>query len=244
MSEEKSGEKKMLPTTVNMMKKLWTTTHGVVVHKQKFDILSFVGRVAGVNDSTTKCAYVVDDGTDCIDVLVWKGADDSKAKTLSETIGIGTYVRCYGQIRNQNNTLNFVAFKVDPIKDFNEVTEHAMEVVRDNLLLRKIKFLHLATRGDPTANTILSGLSGSGGATPMDIGDTGSSNLPSGMNKAQTLILETLNKCQVEEGMSREELAGCLPTLDSSTLNGSLDWLANEGHIFTTLNEHHFRSAY
>lgn len=243
---EQSGEKRSLPVSLNIIKQLWTPSHGVVVHKQKFDILSIIGRVTNINDQSTKCVYFVDDGTDGIDVLQWKGGDDNKAKTMESPITEGTYVRVHGQVRNQNNTLNFVAFKISPIKDFNEITAHTLEVVHNNLLLRKLKFIQLATRNEPTANGLMSGIGSNGnsnGVTPMEIGDIGSS-LPPGMTKAQTMVLEALNKCRKEEGMSKDQLVQCLPSVDANTVQGALDFLSNEGHIFSTIDEFHFKSAY
>lgn len=231
------GSKKLISVNCNQIFNLFKPDSGLVIHKQKFDMITLIGRVENISEQSTKCCFMINDGTwpKDLEVLQWKSNDEGdSAMDGVQPINIGNYVRVFGQLRFQNSEIMLVAFKIKPITDFNEIAMHNLQVVYDSMVLRKIKLNLLANKvGNRDRNF-----------NEFKTSDTFSNSAFSGMNEAQKLILDTLKSTTKEEGMSRVELCSSLKSLDPSIISRSLEFLMNEGHVFTTLDNDHFKNAY
>ncbi|XP_038580703.1 replication protein A 32 kDa subunit-like isoform X2 [Micropterus salmoides] len=95
---------------------------------------------------------------------------------------------------------------------------------------------------DVNMNTTASSLSGgllghSGGGHPVDI-------LPNGLSTIQEQVLHVIKRFSVrDDGISFQDLKTQLDYLSTKDLRTSLAFLINEGHVFSTIDEHHFKSS-
>ena len=87
--------------------------------------LTLLGKVVKANVSATTQEYVVDDGTGAVNVKRWVDAEDESAKGA---VAVGQYVRVYGHVRVFQGVRSVIAFNLRPVTDFNEVTHHFLEV--------------------------------------------------------------------------------------------------------------------
>ncbi|KAG5461482.1 MAG: hypothetical protein BJ554DRAFT_6317 [Olpidium bornovanus] len=106
-----------------------------VMHRQKafFSLPSLTASVSrhfAVNEQATSVAYDVEDGTGAIEVRVWVEADEGNefaAQRRAECC-VEMWVRVVGQLRSFQNKRNVMGYSVRPIKDFNEITFHLLDI--------------------------------------------------------------------------------------------------------------------
>lgn len=237
-SARSSDQQSITPTTLRM---LWTAEHGT---DEVFRIdghplvqVTFIGKVVSVDDTNnTNLAYKIDDGTGSMDVKFWLETDDTGAARNKEVLPTGSYVRVYGHLRNWQNSLNVVAFRILPIPDSNEITYHFLEVIRVHLY---------NTKGPvPTGSTPgITGVIGGGNVPPAPA--PGPS--PSGVqfNDIQTAILQIVaNAPNKDLGASRNEVVNaCNQRWAPTSITEHMEFLLSEGHMYTTMDEEHFTTS-
>ncbi len=62
-------------------------------------------------------------------------------------------------------------------------------------------------------------------------------------NAKQDMVYKMIAACEREEGLGREELQGQLKSkLSRPDIDGALDFLSGEGHIYSTIDDDHFKA--
>ncbi|KAL3317438.1 DNA-directed RNA polymerase I subunit rpa2 [Cichlidogyrus casuarinus] len=130
-----------------------------------------------------------------------------------ETIPENTYVRVVGQVRTFNESKSVVAFSITPIEDMNMLTAHMMEIIYSHMLLRSN-----AAGGVSTAIT----------SKPQ--GDV------------STEINRVVASCNNSDGITAKEVHSKLPHLSLDSVIKAMDRLLQEGYIYSTVDESHFKS--
>ena len=143
------------------------------------------------------------------------------------------YIRVVGQARYDDSKPFIVAFTVQPIIDPNEIITHFLEVIADSLILEK--------RLNETLNSSKIGPNTSIGEFNQD-----NSNLAmSGFSEIQRRILDILNKYGLDSpvGLKRYEIKNYIPSVNSNVIDEAINFLVNEGHIFSTIDDDTFKVA-
>uniref|UniRef100_A0A671PCS2 Replication protein A 32 kDa subunit-like n=1 Tax=Sinocyclocheilus anshuiensis TaxID=1608454 RepID=A0A671PCS2_9TELE len=123
------------------------------------------------------------------------------------------------------NNRSLVAFSVRVLEDMNEVTSHMLEVVNAHVQQSKPqKTVRLAC---PSPSTLLL--------------FTRSFNVSLSVNQNQVLSL--IKSCHEPQGISMQDLKQKLSSMSVTVIRQIVDFLSNEGHIFSTIDEDHFRST-
>ncbi|KAJ8289247.1 hypothetical protein COCON_G00019060 [Conger conger] len=146
----------------------------------------------------------------------WVDVEDPSVE--STVIPPGTYVKVSGNLRSFQSHRSVVAFSIRPVEDMNEVTSHMLEVVRAHMLLGKTQ----GTQG------------GYSGANDM------SSN---GLSPAQNQVLSLIRSCPDPQGIHIQDLKQRLSGMSIALIKQAVEFLCNEGHVFSTIDEEHFRST-
>ncbi|XP_045914531.1 replication protein A 32 kDa subunit-like isoform X4 [Micropterus dolomieu] len=147
----------------------------------------------------------------------------------------GVYVKVTGTLRSFNGQRSLMAMNIYCLKDPNEITSHMLEVVQAHMqIFRKAFDVNMNT----TASSLSGGLLGhSGGGHPVGI-------LPNGLSTIQEQVLHVIKRFSVrDDGISFQDLKTQLDYLSTRDLRTSLAFLINEGHVFSTIDEHHFKSS-
>lgn len=85
------------------------------------------------------------------------------------------------------------------------------------------------------------GLSNSMMATTTGSGSTSSASFG---NSKHDAVIKVLSGCTREEGLSRDEMMQQLKgRLNRKDLDDALEYLSGEGHIYSTMDEDHFRTT-
>ncbi|KAJ2482479.1 Replication factor A protein 2 [Coemansia sp. RSA 2131] len=220
------------PVTIKQLVEVPITTGDMPVHIDGEEIkqVKFVGIVRNIVQQSVNVTYSVEDGTGKIDVRMWingeSGEEGARDQMLDPSIAIGKYVRVYGELKFFNNTRSVTAHKIRAITDHNEITCHGLEAT----------YVHLCkTRGPKSASAVSAPYSANGARMGMD----------DGMTPVRSAILDAIKNAPPNpEGVNianiQQSLAGRFQRDEIAT---AADWLINEGHLFTTIDEHHLQAT-
>lgn len=200
--------------------------------------VTIVGVIRSTDKSMTNIQYKVDDMTGApMDVKQWVDTEDPGVD--STVIPPGTYVKVSGNLRSFQNHRSVVAFSVRPLEDMNEITSHMLEVVQAHMVLNK-------------SQSMSSGGGMSSDITPMSRPNTGNMGgsysgamdmINNGLSANQNQVLSLIKSCPDAQGISIQELKQRLSGISLQVIKQAVDFLSNEGHIFSTIDEDHFKST-
>lgn len=243
------GEKKgrarasqIVPCTVSQ---IMCATHAEDVFKVgnvEVSQVTLVGIIRTVDKSMTNIQYKVDDMTGApMDVKQWVDTEDPSVD--STVIPPGTYIKVSGNLRSFQNNRSVVAFSMRPLEDMNEITSHMLEVVQAHMMLSKPEAMQVNEGGGGGMNSGASSMSrpamgGTGG------GYSGANDMSSnGLNPSQNQVLRLIRSCSDAQGISIVDLKQRLSGMSMAAIKLAVEFLSNEGHIFSTIDEDHFKST-
>ncbi|OQR95899.1 replication protein A 32 kDa subunit [Thraustotheca clavata] len=225
-----------------------------VIHVDGKEInnVHIVGLLSDVSQNSTNITFMINDGTGQISGrLFLQAEDDHYQQQLTDSLRDGVYVSAFGNLRSYNGKTSLTCFAVNTVDNFNQITHHFSECIYTHL-----RNLHgVIGGGVPTpvkqdpgfgapANTYASfGMStnagyGSHQSTYQNFAATDSSFSDPG----QQAILDILGASTLEMGLSIDQIKSSLNgRLNDAQLREALGYLTNEGHIYSTIDENHFK---
>ncbi|XP_007120403.1 replication protein A 32 kDa subunit isoform X2 [Physeter macrocephalus] len=132
-----------------------------------------------------------------------------------------------------DNKKSLVAFKIMPLEDMNEFTTHILEVVNAHMMLSKSNSQPSAGRA-PISNPGMGEAGNFGGNSFMPA---------NGLNMAQNQVLNLIKACPRPEGLNFQDLKNQLQHMTVASIKQAVDFLSNEGHIYSTVDDDHFKST-
>ncbi|XP_070556465.1 replication protein A 32 kDa subunit-like [Ptychodera flava] len=225
----------LMPATVAELLK--STDEDYKVGDVEVNMVTVVGLVREVQEAPTNILYKVDDMTGPpIDVRQWIDTDDAGDSEKSRPIPENTYVRVIGQLRTFGGKRNISAFKVQPLTDLNELTMHMMEVLHSHMYV------------DKAQKTAAMGMNGASHTNmqQMNTGDQGgySGAQPAlGLSNVQRQVQQIIQACSDETGVSVDNISRQLRNLSKDAIRNAIEFLSNEGHIYSTIDDDHFKST-
>lgn len=238
------GEKKgraranqIIPCTVSQLMVASQADEAFKVGDVEVAQVTIVGIIRSTDKSMTNIQYKVDDMTGApMDVKQWVDTEDPSMD--STVLPPGTYVKVSGNLRSFQNHRSVVAFSVRPLEDMNEITSHMLEVVQAHMAL-----------GRPQ--------SGSGGGTSGNVatmsrtvmettsgGYAGANDMANnGLSPNQNQVLSLIRSCPDPQGISIQDLKQRLSGISLAVIKQAVEFLSNEGHIFSTIDEDHYKST-
>ncbi|KAF4088049.1 hypothetical protein AMELA_G00078360 [Ameiurus melas] len=245
------GEKKgrtraqqIVPCTVSQLMSAAQAEDVFRVGEVEIVQVTIVGIIRSTDKSLTNIQYKVDDMTAApMDVKQWVDTEDPNVD--SSVIPPDTYVKVSGNLRSFQNNRSLVAFSVRPLEDMNEITSHMLEVVQAHLLLSKPQTMTGGGGGGSSMNSSMVPMSRPGqGGMGASGGYSGANTMANnGLNPSQNQVLCLIKSCPEPQGISIQELKQRLSGMSMTIIRQVVDFLSNEGHIFSTIDEDHFRST-
>ncbi|XP_070778215.1 replication protein A 32 kDa subunit-like [Enoplosus armatus] len=195
--------------------------------------VSVVGVVRGFAPFVTNIQYSVDDMTaPPLNVKQWVNTEDCAPMTRASP---GTYVKVIGSLHDFSGQRSLLAMHIHCIKDLNEITSHMLEVVQSHIHLFGKAF-------DENMNTTAASLSGRVRRRSVSGHPEGIS--PNGLSTVQGQVCGLCCMPSARNrGVSVHDLKTRLDCLSMRDIRTSLAFLVNEGHVFYTTDEHHFKST-
>ncbi|GFR00557.1 replication protein A 32 kDa subunit [Trichonephila clavata] len=238
-SEKKKPDRitNVVPCTIAQIHAVPESDDNLKIGSLTAKIITFIGVVESLDVQTTKITYVVSDHTGpSIDVQLWLGETDEQSNKFRE-ISENYYIRVTGAIRSLKGKRHVIAFNMQPIKDLNEITMHMAEVIHTSMSISVMdKQQSASTTGYGTASVLSSGMMESST-------DTFNSDSLRKLTKPQQLVKQAISKSKDEQGINVMELYNSLKSLNRQSIQEALEFLSNEGHIYSTIDEDHYKST-
>ncbi|XP_028280751.1 replication protein A 32 kDa subunit [Parambassis ranga] len=240
------GEKKgrtratqIIPCTVSQLMSASQADEAFRVGGVEVAQVTIVGIIRNTDKSMTNIQYKVDDMTGApMDVKQWVDTEDSSVDNT--VLPPGTYVKVSGNLRSFQNHRSVVAFSVRPLEDINEITSHMLEVVQAHMALGKPQTMSnigggMSSSVTPMSRPAIGGMGGSyAGANDM---------MNNGLNANQNQVLSLIRGCPDQQGISIQDLKLRLGGMSLPVIKQAVEFLSNEGHIFSTIDEDHYKST-
>lgn len=240
------GEKKgrtratqIIPCTVSQLMSASQADEAFRVGDVEVAQVTIVGVIRSTDKSMTNIQYKVDDMTGApMDVKQWVDTEDPSVD--STVLPPGTYVKVSGNLRSFQNHRSVVAFSVRPLEDMNEITSHMLEVVHAHMALGKPQSTS-NSGGTMDINTTPMSRPGMGN---MGGGYAGANDMVNnGLSANQNQVLSLIRSCPDPQGISIQDLKQRLSGISISVIKQAVEFLSNEGHIFSTIDEDHYKST-
>ncbi|XP_076221428.1 replication protein A 32 kDa subunit-like [Nomia melanderi] len=186
-------------------------------------LVTFIGIVRNIEETTTKISYEIEDDTDSITAFHWLA---SGKVTPDPIIKFNTYIRVYGYLREQNERKHVLIVKMLPILDLNELTSHMLEVTY--IMLKNQRMSNIDHESSDA----------------MIINDAITDDNISGLTKEQATVFKIIqSENDSENGIERDVLKTRVPKNILSHIDNIIDFLISEGHIYSTLTDDHFKTT-
>lgn len=233
--KKKNRSQTLLPVTAAIIAKAdYNVTEDVFSYEgTEIHQLTFVGIIREVQEAATNITYKIDDMTgNFINVKKWLDADDTSDQHRRSECRENTYVRVVGNMKsfNDGQIRSVMAFSMVPITDFDEITFHFLDVIHANLSLKKGLSEDIAMETPNKYGQQSNDIYGGG------VNDAGLT----GQNK---IVYNYISSCSAEQGISVQELKSKNRNMNEQQLRNCLEWLSNEGHIYSTIDDDHYRST-
>ncbi|KAM3615083.1 uncharacterized protein V6R79_023141 [Siganus canaliculatus] len=240
------GEKKgraranqIIPCTVSQLMAASQADEAFKVGDVEVAQVTIVGVIRTTDKSMTNIQYKVDDMTGApMDVKQWVDTEDPSVD--STVLPPGTYVKVSGNLRSFQNHRSVVAFSVRPLEDMNEITSHMLEVVQAHMALGKPQNMSgtgggMGSKVMPMSRPVSDHTGGSyAGANDM---------VNNGLSANQNQVLSLIRSCPYPQGISIQDLKQRLSGISLAVIKQAVEFLSNEGHIFSTIDEDHYKST-
>jgi len=233
--QKKRDPQTLLPATIKQILTCDSRDQKFRIDGKDLSQVALVGYVLKVDVQPTNVSYVLDDGTGKITVRLYIDQEDLRKRSA---VREGSYVRVIGSVRPYQSEKSVVGFQLIPVTDFNEITFHMLDVIHCHLL---------NTRGAPNAG--VKSEAGPSGAGPSS---SGSATNPSGMvvghdafTQIQSSILAVFEHQSnlSENGTSVQDVCKSLPQHTPEDIRRAIEFLSDEGHLYSTVDENHFKST-
>lgn len=249
--------KTVLPVNTGMVNKLTHPALGLVLQRHKYSTVTIVGFVSDFSDMGSRSEFRINDSCGApVLVQQWKGGEDQAGTPVAHETQIqnDALIRVFGHPRKTAASKDplLLASKILPVTDVNELTMHCLDIVTAHLTLKKRKDNIELSLPDVTgfpgsvvgdvgnvsfSNTTVHKGAVTGPATPQN-----SQPKAVPVATAKELVLKAISKDSSVQGISLIELESSLKSLNMKLIREAIDFLLNEGHIYTTTDETHFKS--
>lgn len=221
----------------------------LLVDGRELTNITIVGKVVSASESGLTYALTIDDGTGKAGVKIWISDDDSEVdRARRAEWRQGIYVRVHGHISSFGKAQEVVAFNIRPVTDHNEVTYHFLQCIFQHAHLTKGAAPGGGGGAGMGAGVGMGGPAGMkqeqyGGGAPAAAG----CNPDTGLNAIQNDIMTFFNApdaLATEKGISIDDvLQRAGGRYSVVQVREAIDALQNEGHLYSTIDENHFKSC-
>ncbi|CAL4886137.1 unnamed protein product [Urochloa decumbens] len=206
--------------------------------------IRLVGMVNGKTERTTDVTFTLDDGTGRLDFIKWVNDAADSAETAA--IQNGMYVSVIGILKGLQERKRATAFSIRPITDFNEVTLHFIQCVRMHIENTKSKVGSPARTSSSVGVSVSNGFSESSTPTSLKSNPapvtSGANGNDSDLNTQVLKILREPANIESEHGVHIDEIVKRLK-LPEKKIKEAIEYNVDIGHIYSTIDDFHFKSA-
>ncbi|XP_004626600.1 replication protein A 32 kDa subunit [Octodon degus] len=222
----------IVPCTISQLLSATLVDEVFKIGNVEISQVTIVGIIRHAEKAPTNIVYKIDDMTAApMDVRQWVDTDGTGGENT--VVPPETYVKVAGHLRSFQNKKSLVAFKIMPLEDMNEFTTHILEVVNAHMMLSK-PITQPSTGRASISNPGMGEMGNFGGNSLMPA---------NGLTVTQNQVLNLIKACPRPEGLNFQDLKNQLHHMPIATIKQAVDFLSNEGHIYSTVDDDHFKST-
>jgi len=235
-SGEGKGKRKQNVVPVQISEVLQAPEEGFNVEGAEVGMVVVVGRVVTMEKAATKSTYQIQDDSGQLEVIQWL-EEGTNQPEYSE----GSPVKVIGSIRTQGERKHIMAFKISAVPTQEEYDAHMLEIVYSHLKIRQLQQKINGQIG-MSDNTLSNSMMG--GGLGVQGGMVNNSSNQSFGNKNYDLVYGMIRQSMDETGLNRDSIFNQLRMKMSKVeMDNALDFLSSEGHIYSTIDEDHFKTT-
>lgn len=209
------------------------------------DLVCICGRLMEIEKTSTSFKYFVEDNTGAVECVFFLTSHETNE--VMKELKVGMVVKLFGKLKKSpidEQQMLLSGHVIRKVVEFHEVLFHRLTCIRDAAIYEQIsKGQSLAvTLGNP-GRELATSLAGQ-----SDFGDSFAnqsvSNAAGGFNFDTALknkVMTLINACTDSFGMKKEALEKALPQSNRKELADTLQFLADEGHVYTTVTDNQFQ---
>lgn len=208
-----------------------------------YSIVSLVAIVRDIQFTSTKIKYRLEDHTGQIEAYFWVESD---TETKAPKVTKNAYARVIGNVRNVAESKGITIYHAEEIENINEVTTHLLEVLYARYKSEALQKGGSSVVGAMASTSIAGAINGnSSTAQPMETDDAAATDGSSyGLTGKNLLVFKAIKEFgSSESGMHRGQLEAKFPHIPKSEMNVIIEYMSNEGMIYTTIDSDHFLSC-
>jgi len=228
------GKKKQNVVPVMVEEVLNAPEEGFTVEGMEVGMVVICGRVAGIERAATKTVYQVEDSSGRVEIVQW--VDEGTAGTEHNE---GEDVKVVGSVRTQGEKKHVMAFKISPVTSSAEKDAHLLQVVYSKLKMRQLQNVINGGVGGTSTTGLSNSMMGGGlGVQPAQAAGQ------SFGHKHYDLVYGIIKGSMEEQGVNRDHINVQVKSkMSKQEMDNSLDFLSSEGHIYSTIDEDHFKTT-
>ncbi|KAG1687239.1 hypothetical protein DVH05_005290 [Phytophthora capsici] len=243
----------ILPVTIKQLQTLSASSgddDALRLDGQEVSTVRLVGLLISLTPHSTTMRFQLDDGSGAFDCQYFISADDDNASEGEmNRLREGSYVRVVGKLRTFQGKASLSCFSVNPVEDMNELTHHLLEVIYTHCYNSKgplnngkadvtMTSFNTPTKAAPGGNQWNQPSAATGGfGGGMDYGM-----MDSNFSPEQKAILDVLGTCTSDRGLKIDQIYADLNgQMTEQQLRSALNYLTSEGHVYSTIDEDHFK---
>lgn len=245
---KRSGGAQSIPVTVRQLQTLTASDDDALrLDGQEVNTVKLVGLLTHLAPHSTSLRFQLDDGSGIFDCQYFVPADDADAaEGEMNRLREGSYVRVVGKLRSFQGKFSLSCFGVSPVEDMNELTHHFLDVIYVHCYNTKGP-LNKGTEDVKMSSFTTPTKTEGGWNQPSATGGFAGGALDYGMMDSnfspdQKAILDVLGTCTSDRGLKVDQiLAEMNGRMTDQQLRNALEYLTSEGHVYSTIDEDHFK---
>lgn len=199
----------------------------------KFNQICFIGVIKNVIKRANDITYLIDDMTSTnVNVKLQSDEQDDmeseEARPAQSQFMENQYVKVHGVIKSLQGQKVVQAYNIRPVKELNEVTQHMLECMNASI--------HYVTKAGESMDMSTSSHAQKGGTF-----NNQQSNL--GLTGLNNQIASFVKGCKNSEGLHLKDICERFGSIPQAKIRDALEFLSTEGHIYTTVDDEHFKST-
>ncbi|KAM3965187.1 replication protein A2 [Aphomia sociella] len=232
---QKAGRRASRTAPIVIKQALHSGDDGIKIWGTEIQIVSVVACIRNIRPQSTKITYTIQDITGRMRAVLWLDQDAMEEDDNSAPkVQVNDYVQIYGNVKTNKGKKVLMAFKIMPVTDVNLITFHYLQCINN-----KVKMEADSKKEKIVSNNVSSGLP----ANSM-VGITDNNQSVNGLNARQMMVFNLIRASTLEQGISKDDMYTTLKDRMSKTeFEQILDWMCGEGHIYSTIDEEHFRAT-
>eukprot|EP00475_Leptophrys_vorax_P012109 TRINITY_DN18547_c0_g1_i2.p1 TRINITY_DN18547_c0_g1~~TRINITY_DN18547_c0_g1_i2.p1 ORF type:complete len:307 (-),score=29.79 TRINITY_DN18547_c0_g1_i2:142-1062(-) len=232
------------------------TDNTLIINGHEVTNIVLLGKVTARQDQETHVGVTIDDGTGKVEVRQW--VDESSDHATLETIKTNVYVRVHGHLRLQSGKKFVIAHAIRPVTDHNEVTFHFLDAIFVFMHTKKMQAGGGAQGMETSPQQPMAGqqqqgqqqfgnaynqyVPSPGPAAAAAAGGGGGSRINEIRLMVQRFFEEPQN-ISVQRGIHYMTVTERLQGVSERDVREAIEFLVNEGLLYSTIDDDHFRST-